>query len=264
MTVIDQTAVDRAAEYRTRTRSWSQLSSYEQCPKAFYLERIVGAWQKPAAWFSTGTAVHRAIELWERDGLDIDAAEKVAQEAYRDDVNERLADTPNPYSWAASGRYNGSVDIPRRYGQLRQHLVNYAALADGRPPLVESEMEVHADMDGVTVVGFVDQVREGEIVDLKAGSTVPKVADQMKVYAIAIEQAGGPVIEKAAFIMTAPTVNKVIEHDLMLISTESLMVRFRTMDDAVKAGDFDPTPGDQCRRCSVWSSCAEGKAQTRR
>ena len=268
MTVVDWQAVDRAAEYRTRPRSWSQLSSWEQCPKAFYLERILQVWQRPAAWFSTGNAVHKAVELLETEGLDEQATLAAAQRVYREDVNERLVETPNPDAWSASGRYKGSSDIPRRYEKLPEHLDNYRAMRAKLPPIIELtgkpavEEELSIQLDGVVVHGFADQIREGLMVDVKAGSTVPKDTSQLRLYAMAVEDQGGPVIEKAVFLMTAT--GRVLEYAFAdgEVTPDQIARRFKTMDDAVKHSDFDPTPGDQCRRCSVWASCTEGRAHT--
>lgn len=42
--------------------SWSQYSTFSECGKRYYLERIAGAPQQPAVWLLAGTVVHELIE----------------------------------------------------------------------------------------------------------------------------------------------------------------------------------------------------------
>ena len=53
----DETAPDSAP-----ARSWSQLSTYRKCGKAYQLEKILRAPRRGAVWFSAGSAVHGSIE----------------------------------------------------------------------------------------------------------------------------------------------------------------------------------------------------------
>ena len=57
---------------RADPRSYSQLSSYNDCPRAYELGRVERLKRRPGAWFPGGTAVHRTIERYLR--------EQVAQE----------------------------------------------------------------------------------------------------------------------------------------------------------------------------------------
>ncbi|MGW3992204.1 PD-(D/E)XK nuclease family protein [Amycolatopsis sp. NPDC004772] len=264
-----KTADERHEEYKTRPRSWSQLSQYEQCPHSFFLERIARVWSRPAAWFATGLGIHSGVEAYEKgEASTLDEMLAVAQKAFRDDVNSRLEETPRADYWQSSGPYHGPEDIPRRYADLRRHLENYLMVAKTRPPIVSFdelavEWEMDFDLDGVRVIGFADQIREGEIVDVKAGSMVPENPGQLAVGAEAVRQKTGEKITKGVYIMTAkkPTPKgrisaaQVVEKDLTTIPVEALTARFHEADEGIKAGNWDPKPSDACRRCSVASSC---------
>lgn len=277
------TTSGRWQEYKTRPRSWSQLSSYEQCPHAFYLERIEKVWSKPAAWFATGLGVHAAAEAHEKgEAPDVETMLTVAQGAFRADVNARLEETPNASYWQSSGPYHGPQDIPRRYADLRRHLDNYLMIPKGaiwmapegdprdpgRTPAVE--WPVDFDLDGVTVRGSADQIRHDPddpedfvVVDVKAGSMVPDDPGQLATYAEAVRRVTGAPVNKGIYIMTAkkPTPKgrvsaaQVVKKDLATIPVETLTARFHSADEGIKAGNWDPKPGDHCRRCSVASSC---------
>lgn len=48
-------------------RSYSQLSTYGQCPRQFELEKIRKVPRRPGHWFPAGTAVHASIEAYLRE-----------------------------------------------------------------------------------------------------------------------------------------------------------------------------------------------------
>lgn len=276
------TADEKWEEYKTRPRSWSQLTSYEQCPHAFFLERIEQVWQRPAAWFATGLGVHSAAEAHEKgEAPDVDSMLLVAQEAFLADINERLEQTPNAEYWQSSGPYHGPVDIPRRYADLTRHLENYLQVAAYRSPIWQApegdpadparvpavEHAIDLDLDGVQVIGSIDQVRDAgddlEIWDVKAGSMTPDDPGQLVTYAEAIRRETGRHVTRGGYIMTAkkPTPKgrisaaQVVEKDLTTIPVETLTARFHAADGGIKAGNWDPKPGKHCERCSVASSC---------
>lgn len=267
--------------YYDRPRSWSQLSQFEQCPMAFKLERIDKVWSRPAAWFATGLATHTAVEAHEKgEAATVDDMLPIAQEAFRQDINARLADTPNAEYWQASGRYQGPEDIPRRYADLRRHLENYVAIAETLNPIAPApgfkvmvEHPIDMDLDGVRVIGSIDQARQRddedgmgdiEIWDVKAGSMTPDEPGQLVVYAEALRRETGQPVKSGGYIMTAKPPTKtgrvsaaqVVKKDLTTIPVETLTARFHAADEGIKAANWDPKPSeDNCRRCSVASSC---------
>jgi hypothetical protein len=50
-----------------RTRSYSQLSQWGDCPRQFQLSRIARVPRKPAWYFPGGTAVHSTVERYLRE-----------------------------------------------------------------------------------------------------------------------------------------------------------------------------------------------------
>ena len=270
------------ADYTDRPRSWSQLSQYEQCPRSFFLERVEKAWSRPAAWFATGLGVHSAVEAYEKDEIGFEDLLPVAQDAFRADINRRLEETPNPEFWQSSGPYRGPEDITRRYADLGRHLENYLQTSrtlgpvwspDGIPAV---EHPVDLDLDGVRVIGSIDQVRHSddrqdlEIWDVKAGSMTPDEPGQLGVYAEAIRRETGYPVIGGGYLMTAkkPTATgKISKAQIvrkpLVIPLETLTARFHAADEGIKAERWDPTPGPYCGRCSVLSSCPTGQAHVK-
>lgn len=263
-------------EPRRYPRSWSQLSDWE-CPESFRLKRLEKVWQRPAAWFAMGTAVHQAIEDWERTGRSmpvLDAID-VFHRSYSDEINEALDETPNTDLWMWSGRYDGGTDITRRREIGETHVRNtieyYTSehpeqvpwtLADGRLAI---ELDFELELGSVAVRGKLDAVIKAPGLPLRPrdNKTGSKVGDprQLKLTGIALEEfalwSTGEEIEvtEGDFFMTKE--GRPRSFDLSVIDRSLLTEMFETLDGAVQAGEFPPNPSpDRCRRCSVKDSCS--------
>lgn len=263
-------------------RSWSQLSSYEQCPHAYYLERIVRVWTKPAAWFPMGTAVHKAVEEWELSGreMSLEEAQEIFRDTYVEETNRYLSDTPQAIYWQSSGPYNGPQDIIRRMRKGKEHIEGYInwytdekhkhlvpwVTDDGKMAI---ELEFEIDLDGVMVKGAIDSVkqdlerffpREHLIVeDVKSGAN-PGNIGQPELYKIAVEEMYPTATVKwGQFFMTAkgkPFPLRAGPYDLTEVTRSDIVEKFQRLDSNIKAGDFPAKPEpDKCRRCPVASSC---------
>jgi hypothetical protein len=51
------------------TRSYSQLSTYTECPRRYQLQRVEKVPGRGAMWFPGGTAVHATIEDYLRQAV---------------------------------------------------------------------------------------------------------------------------------------------------------------------------------------------------
>lgn len=249
-------------------RSFSQLSTYEKCPYRYYLERVEKVWQKPAAWLPMGTAVHYACEKWELSGRHApDVVIKAwFQESYWEATNKYLEETPNTAHWEASGPFKGPEDITRRFEVGQEHVIRYAeyyrkhrteipwVTPDGTPAI---ELPFDFELGGVPIRGFIDAVInvDGELIvrDTKSGRQ-PGDDKQLKIYALAIENIGGPTVALGDYFMTR-TGKPTFPYDLLQVTKQEMTNRFIQLDLSIKAGEFPPNPGDECARCSVKLSC---------
>lgn len=262
----------RLEQVKTMTRSVSQFKNYRDCGYRYKLEKIDRVWQRPAAWFPMGSAVHRAAEVYELTGrrLTLAEAQAVFEVSYADEVNEYLAVSPNMTEWFSSGQYGGEEDIPRRHDvgmdQVAKYLVYYGEggkAADVRvwrtpdgDPAIELGFEV--ELGGVVVRGFIDAVMvmpDGTIVvvDNKTGAN-PGDEFQLKVYAEALRIAYGLTVTTGYYWM-GKTGKLTKPYDLTTWSSEDVAAAFAAMDEAVKAERFEPNPGPNCARCGVAESC---------
>lgn len=258
---------------KTDVRSWSQLEQYRACPYQYYLARIEKVWQRPAAWFPMGSAVHAAAEAWERAGRTEEAddlAISTYHESYDAETNEYLEDTPNTRWWEWSGPYDGEADILRREPIGEDHVRRYIAWYRRHPaqvPIVLEdgslavELPFEVEIGGVPVRGYLDYL--GVIEDLgligprdnKTGNK-PGKALQLRTYAEAAKEIlpdSGPMLY-GDFMMTK-TGKPTVLQNLCQWSYDEFAAMWQGLDSGVKAGDFPATPGAACARCSVRDSC---------
>lgn len=250
-------------------RSVSQHNTYKQCAYRYKLEKLDKVWQRPAAWLSQGTAVHAALEAWERSErtMSLEAMQEVFAEEYAISNNEMSEVTPNFEYWFASGPYKGEVDIVRRFDIGREQcekLIDWYTrhpdekiwvTPDGTPAI---ELGFEVVLDGVLVRGFIDCVMDtpqGLVVrDLKTGN-LPGDTFQLATYAAAMKDMFGVDIVKGDYLM-GKTGKPTLVYDLAETPREEVAEAFKELDNNVKAGKFPADPDDKkCRFCSVSSSC---------
>ncbi|WP_439377860.1 RecB family exonuclease [Amycolatopsis lexingtonensis] len=284
-----------------KPRSVSQYNQYKKCPKAYELERIHKAWARPAAWLPQGTAVHYAAEVWEESGRAMSLADAQAAyvRKYAEEVSRYCAETPNWEYWFRSGPYAGEVDANRRFeigfGQVEAYINYYQHIAphetvwltpDGRPAI---ELRFKIDLDGVEVIGFIDQVVNvrdkverprtasgalskskkalAEYAEaLEASPLRPRPRDvktgnrpgddfQLGVYDVAIEDLFGIKADVGDYWMArqgGPT----DDYDLTAWTRERVTEEFHWLDEKVEAEEFPALPEpDKCRFCSVANAC---------
>ncbi|RJQ79946.1 PD-(D/E)XK nuclease family protein [Pseudonocardiaceae bacterium YIM PH 21723] len=261
-------------------RSVSQFREYNRCPQAYYLKRVVRAWERPAAWLPQGTAVHAAAEQWEKSGrlMPLMEAEKVFRLAYAESVDALSEVTPRHDFWMSSGRFKGREDIHRRFdmglAQVGAYVDYYTRIAPeevvwtppGAGPIIEHEFSL--DLDGVLVKGFIDlavyRPKSGLVVrDLKTG-TDPGDDFQLVVYVVALQDefdvsiAGGDYMMIRRTKPTEPFRPKPTRvFDLSAWPRTRLVDEFGLLDESIRAEKFDPKPDKAtCTRCPVRAECS--------
>ncbi|GIJ38479.1 hypothetical protein Vwe01_18040 [Micromonospora andamanensis] len=249
-------------------RSVSQLSTFSKCGEQYRLERIARAPTRPAAWFHQGTAFHLAVETWERNSRQDfpgDITDLYLWEYDRLIAADRERE-PNPARWLTGGRTKAEDDISRRRERGAAQVEGYMDWAlrnSGRvfwgPDGPAVEVEFRLNLDGVEVVGFIDQLWQygsGAVGprDLKTGSKLPDWPLQLGVYRIAVEELFGFLPRWGDFYMAK---NNAPEKpvDLSRFTREWVTRQFHMLEDGIQAGAFLPNPGDSCRTCGVAEFC---------
>lgn len=257
-------------------RSYSQWSDMNQCPYSYYLKRVEKKAQIQAAWTAQGTAIHEAMEAWERSlrELSVAAVEQHFLDVYDREIDKAKDKEPNLARWFASGPYAAEEDIPRRrdlgVAQIEKSIAWYDKHPDQIPwthpdGRIGIELPFDVMLGTVSVHGFVDWYGDlGHTVlgprDLKSGRK-PGKHMQLKVYDIAMDdhfewrgelRPGGGTGD---FFMTR-TGKPTIAQDLTQVSRDDIVVEFETIDEDIKDGKFPAFPSEEkCHFCPVRRSC---------
>lgn len=253
----------------TSHRSVSQLESWIRCGEQYRLERVAGAPSRPAAWFHQGTAFHKAVEAYER-GFRRESADTIVR-LYESEYDALVAADrerePDLSMWMTGGRVRAEDDIARRRergaNQVRGY-IEYVRRDPGRPWLLPGgepaiEVEFSLDLDGIEVVGVIDQIWQWETGqvgprDYKTGRKTPAWPIQLGVYGLAIEEEFGFRPAWGDYYMAK---NNAPGNPISLAPfTRDRITRwFHDLDRAVRSGIFLPSPGDGCRTCGVSAHC---------
>jgi hypothetical protein len=241
-----------------------------RCGESYRLERVARAPQTPAAWTLQGTAVHAAVEFYERSLRTATLADVVAHfysawdtglmwmQKAEPDMSRWLTGTPKTKgdADAARRRQRGAEQVAAYIGYAQASPFDIWQTPDGAPAV---ELEFRVVLGGVEVLGYIDQVLEAPdgslwVRDVKTGTKLPESPLQLGVYAEALEQKYGVRPAQGDFFMcknNAPT----RPHDLSGFTSARLGRWFARVDRAIKAGVFIPNPGESCRTCSVSRWC---------
>lgn len=268
----------RMQEVKLQSRSVSQLTEYMDelngCAYKYFLNRIVRAWDMPAAWLPQGLAVHEAAQMWEESGrtLPLHAVIKKAMESYRFHIRRFEAITPNYNYWMTGWTLGGWDDVTRRAKFVVEQITRYVGYYTKHPEeqiwttpngKKAIELEFHIKLDKVKVMGYIDQIiawydRQPEhlrLRDIKTGKK-PGGTLQLKVYDIAIEEQEGVSIGEGDYWMANAGKPTKEVYDLTTMSREQVVDLFGRMDRGVREEDFEPSPDpDKCRMCPVRSAC---------
>ena len=271
-------------------RSVSQLKLYERCPYAYKLSRLDGVWQRPAAWLPQGSAVHEAVEAWERSGrtMSVEDTQDVFRESYMTHVNTYCEIAPNFDSWFKSGPYGGELDIERRFQIGLEQTAKYIdwytdhpteviwIAPDGTPGI---ELGFDIDLDGVLVRGFIDAIIEDTsdkvlsydglgvhvgnprsqpkliVRDNKTGNH-PGDDFQLAVYAVALQEMYGTFGPYWGDYWMGRSGKPTLLFDLRDWTREKVSQKFRELEDNIIAGNFEASPEpSKCRFCDVAWAC---------
>lgn len=264
-------------------RSYSQLALYERCPYSYLLLREEQVWDRPDAWRPHGTALHSAIEFYERSDRKAtrSAVGEVFLDTYWAEIRKMKERTPRisgsnkpDFSWwSDSGPYKAEDDVKRRKALGLSQAVAYIEFCEANPdqvPWVDPtgekaiELTLEIELGGVPVVARIDQVLKHPKHDLIIRDfkikRPKKGTHQLCVYAIAVNLSYGTDIDQGDYWTGEsgkPTRIKALAgRGGEECTVDHLTGRFVQLDDDVRAGNFPPRPDPGvCGSCSVNHAC---------
>ena len=234
--------------------SYSSLSTWQECGWKYYLTKVEGVQEAHAVWFTGGTAVHKATELWDlQTPGDIPNIEMLWNKVWYDQVAEDEALHGDMNTWQFAKR----EDMSWWYGEgiwMLDKWIEFRKSWNIYEDFVEKEYEI--DIDNATVKMAIDRVMvdfEGNrvLLDIKTGASSQRHPLQLAVYAWALEKQG-VTVEKAGF-WDARTGN-ISLWNLQNLHAERIEDMLNTFDKARKETIFLPNLSN-CGRCGVMSAC---------
>ena len=246
--------------------SYSKMGMYKECPQKYKFRYIHMIPEQPKYYFAFGTALHSVMEfIYNPEKEDFPTLQEAL--LYFNTVWNKTTYAQKGYA---------SVDKELEgYAEGRRIIQSYYRTYTGKfiHPL-STELKSTLDIDGLNLISIVDRMDylgDGliKILDYKTGKTVQREPDQLYMYQKVVENS--PLI-KTLVQQKDPSVKEVRVGQLSFYHLPTLheMTFERAPDkeifefwqkvlnvaDCIRAGKFDPTPGEQqCRWCDYRNLC---------
>lgn len=251
-----------------KSLSPSSIDLYQQCPRRFYHEKVVGEYSPSGPEALLGTFVHAILEkLMEHPPGErtLETAKVCAREVWP--KTEKHGDFKRL-------RMTQQKRLEFRWDAWRS-IETYFTMEDLRAvEVVATERKVKAEVAGIPMSGIVDRLdREGEnliVADYKNGKVPdPKYRDskwrQLNYYANLIEVIEGEVPTEGRLIFTAhgQILTTKFTEDSMADARTVLTETWNGMHANHESGAWEPKPQPLCGWCDAIEKCPEGLSNTR-
>lgn len=171
--------------------SYSRVSSFQNCIYEYFLSRVLKLEGKENIYSVTGSCVHDSIEAFYNKEIEY---KDLVERFESDFLNIEISD----FKFSNDELRNDSMR--EKYKECIIHfLKNHQAI---KTKLI-TEQEIWVDVDGHVFMGYIDAVTKGEdgiyyVYDWKtstrySGKKVDEHANQLLLYALALNQAGVPL-----------------------------------------------------------------------
>lgn len=248
--------------------SYSSVNTFDRCPKAFFLSRVINAQPLPAVYFALGTAVHKITEDVDRTATA--SAQSVTnvsrytgsdfRDVYYKEINKGLKLEPDFGKWLSGGS-DGSVASAEEGLTVGPNCIdNWESFTEDFE-IDEIELDVTCRLPGMYLKtkGFIDRVgthaEHGRmIVDIKTGKNPPKdKGAQLGTYSALLAVSTGELITKGGYYMARE--NKLKVYDLSEHTPEGVGGKFlKTLRD-INTSDFEAKEEFTCRFCDQQLNC---------
>ena len=125
--------------------SYSQLTSFDECPYSYYLQRIEGLQQKSNAFAEQGTFIHDLIDQWAKGLIPAEDLPEEYKKNYADAVITQF-----PRMLAARGYTEKTYESGLRYFE------NFDQFDD--LDIIDTELKFKTDIAGRPFVGIIDMI----------------------------------------------------------------------------------------------------------
>lgn len=275
-------------------RSFSQLTSYYQCPHAYYLKRIEKVRERPSVYLLGGSAFHAATEAFDvkwfqlenEKGLRLGKAEEndlalerqyygnLFEIEFDESVDKAREDDPDETTWRVAGvgklksRPEGDDLAWWRVAgrEMTEKYVDWRAKTDDTltTAAVEScagvEVEVRTQIGhGLEVVAYVDRVRvdrnTGVLLVEDEKTGTRKPKDAHQLGQYSVMlEEAGTPVTWGAYYMARK--GELLEaQDLSGFTAEKMRENYLRLEDNIQAERFPPVVSPLCKSCGLNYAC---------
>ena len=231
--------------------SYSSFTTWQECGWKYYIQKVEGVKEAHAVWFTGGSAVHKATEVYDLEG---GSSESIWNKVWFEQVKQDEEINGDMSTW----QYAKREDMSWWYGEGIWMLDRWIAFRQNGWNVYEDfiEKEYEIEIEDATVKMAIDRVMtdfEGNrvLLDIKTGASSQRHPLQLAVYAWALEKQG-ITVDKAGF-WDART-GHISLWNLSNLHSERVEDMLNTFDKARKETIFLPNLSN-CGRCGVTSFC---------
>jgi putative RecB family exonuclease len=231
--------------------SYSSFTTWQECGWKYYIQKVEGVKEAHAVWFTGGSAVHKATEVYDLEG---GSSESIWNKVWFEQVQQDEEINGDMSTW----QYAKREDMSWWYGEGIWMLDRWIAFRQNGWNVYEDfvEKEYEIQIEDATVKMAIDRVMtdfEGNrvLLDIKTGASSQRHPLQLAVYAWALEKQG-ITVDKAGF-WDART-GHISLWNLSNLHSERIEDMLNTFDKARKETIFLPNLSN-CGRCGVTSFC---------
>jgi putative RecB family exonuclease len=237
--------------------SVSQMTTYEGCPRRYFLSRVRGAPATPAWYNLIGSAVHKGIESdFEVDNIP-EPVVLLNQQA-----GSALKAEPDWNKWLSGGSKDEPIVEDRALKLVSDSLDSYREFKK-KISVRAVETTVKTTLPGCSrpTVGVIDSygLLEGvgeTIMDWKTGSSKPKDNIQLETYrSINVVNGEDLQYDKGLFVMLRPGARQSKPVDLSGVDPEKVGARFASFEKSIENRVWRADPGYMCRWCDQKPNC---------
>ena len=244
------------------TVSASRLSLFLQCRLKFYYRYVLRLQKPKTPSLHLGSAVHTVLKAWSkarwlRQPFPLKAVHETYLQAWTDT-------TEGSVEWEPGEEES---DKTTGWRLLDTYLREHHVPAEIKPDAVEVSVEADLYKHGLPkLIGILDLVQQGQIIDYKTTSTTPNAEKvvhtteiQTSAYAILYRHNTGREEAGVQLHHLVKLKNpKVVITTMPPMSQQQQTRLYRQMEAYVQGlqrGDFIPSPGMHCASCEFFNEC---------
>ncbi len=243
------------------TVSPSRLTLFLQCRLKFFFRYVAQLSKPKTAALHVGTSVHAVLKAWNKARW---RQQPLTLTQLHQEYARAWVETDEPVAWD-----DGEEETEKKTGwRLVETYFRESRIPDAlKPDAVEVPVEAELQAHGLpTLIGVLDLVQQGVIIDFKTSSTTPN--PEKVAHTTEVQTSSYAVLYREA---TGRRENGIELHHLVKLKNPKLVVTalapmsdlqqtrlFRLMEaygEGLERQDFVPSPGMQCASCEFFNEC---------